>query len=64
MSRLQAEKLFKPTESASQIKSANTDKTARSIIAMEVSERVAKTQKLREARLASLDETPIATPTK
>ncbi len=50
--------LFRPTRTRAESKAEVTDRTARAIIDAEVQRREAKTEKLRQARIASEERDP------
>jgi hypothetical protein len=56
--------LFKPTQSRTETKSDMTTKLARQIVDSEATARIAKTERLRAARLAQEPEVLVAAPKK
>ena len=56
--------LFKPAPSRTEVKGDATTRVARQIIDLEAAARIAKTERLRAARLAQEAEAPVAAPKK
>lgn len=56
--------LFKPAPSRTEAKSDTTSRVARQIVDLEAAARLAKTERLRAARLAQETEAPVAAPKK
>ena len=64
MKRMPEPGLFKPAPSRTEAKSDTTSRVARQIVDLEAAARLAKTERLRAARLAQEIEAPVATPKK